>query len=60
MATKTYVSLNKLSVFLDNLKNLFATKDDLGNKASQTDLDTLADTVAQKAQVQIVTWGADD
>jgi len=41
MATKKYISLNKLSVFLDNLKGLFATK---------TELD-------QKSQVQIVTVG---
>lgn len=41
MATKKYISLNKLSVFLDNLKSLFATKTELG----------------QKSQVQIVRVG---
>lgn len=33
MATKKYVSLNKLSTFLDNLKNLFATKTEVDNKS---------------------------
>lgn len=33
MAQKKYVSLSKLSTFLDNLKNVFATKIDINNKA---------------------------
>lgn len=32
MAQRKYVSLNRLSEFLDNLKNLFATKDDLSSE----------------------------
>lgn len=35
MTTKKYVSLNKLSVFLENLKSTFAT---LGHKHSVTDI----------------------
>lgn len=33
MSTKEYVSPSKLKVFLDNLKNLFATKTEVANKA---------------------------
>jgi hypothetical protein len=115
MAQKKYVSLNKLSTFLDNLKNMFATKTELSGKSDtghthaisevtnlQSSLDakvpntrtvngkalsanitlsasdvgadasgsassalssakTYTDQqVANKTQVQIVTWGADD
>lgn len=48
MAEKKYISLSKLSTFLDKLKLIFATKIYTDN------------AVAQKTQVQIVTWGADD
>lgn len=44
MADKKYASLNTLQIFFNNLKNIFATKD----------------SVAQKSQVQIITWEADD
>jgi hypothetical protein len=33
MATKKYASLNTLQTFLDNLKNLFATKTEVDNKS---------------------------
>lgn len=36
MAQKKYVSLNKLSTFLDNLKNMFATKTELSGKSDTT------------------------
>lgn len=48
MSTKKYASLNTLQTFLEKLKKLFATK---------IEVDT---AVAQKSQVQIITWGADD
>lgn len=79
MSTKKYVSLSKLSTFLDNLKTLFATKTEVNAKADSThNHDTLYDTkgsantmlqtaqtytdnaIAQKSQVQIITWGTDD
>lgn len=41
---KKYVSLNKLSIFLNNLSNKFATKTE----------------VQKKAEVQFITWEADD
>ena len=108
MAQKKYVSLSKLSTFLDNLKNLFVSKESLDsletvvnakaeanhahddayytksqinkqvsdtnayiatslNEAklySNTNLNTAKaytdDMVAQRTQVQIITWEADD
>ena len=76
---KNYASLDTLRTFLDNLKNLFATKTEVNSKAdsnhnhdSSYDIKGSADTalessktytdnaVAQKSQVQIITWGADD
>lgn len=79
MSEKKYASLNTLQTFLDNLKNLFATKKEVDTKADSThNHDSLYDTkgsadtalqtaqsytdnaVAQKSQVQIITWGADD
>ena len=79
MATKKYVSLSKLSTFLDNLKTIFATKTEVDGKADTShnhdasyDIKGSANTalenantytdnaVAQKTQVQIVTWEADD
>lgn len=35
MATRKYVSLNKLSIFLDKLKTTFAYKTDLNNAIEQ-------------------------
>lgn len=45
---KEYVSLRRLSAFLNKLKELFITKEE-----AQKALD-------EKSQVQIVTWEADD
>lgn len=51
---KRYVSLNRLSNFLDHLKNLFVTKNEISDKANKThdhsvdditDLDTVIDTI---------------
>lgn len=44
MAQKKYAGLEALQTFLENLKALFATKTE----------------VAQKSQVQMITWEADD
>ena len=66
--TKKYASLSTLQSFLDNLKNTFATKTALDAKAdtthnhndtyyTQTQVDT---ALSQKAQVQIITWEAND
>lgn len=33
MSTKKYASLNTLQIFLDNIKNVFATKTEISNKA---------------------------
>lgn len=79
MTTKNYVSLSKLSIFLDNLKLLFATKTEVDSKAdinhshdSSYDVKGSADTalesantytdnaIAQKSQVQMITWEDDD
>lgn len=79
MTTKKYVSLSKLSTFLDNLKNIFATKAEVNDKsdashnhdssydskgAANTALEnakTYTDnSIAQKSQVQIITWEDDD
>lgn len=71
---KKYISIEKLSTFLNNLKDLFATKADVetilpsaksysdaGNTTTLEGAKSYADTVvAQKSQVQIITWGADD
>ena len=76
---KKYASLNTLTAFLDNLKNLFATKTEVDAKAdsahnhdSSYDIKGSANTalenaqvytdnaIAQKTQVQIITWGVDD
>lgn len=56
MATKKYVSLSKLSSFLNNLKTIFATKAEVSGKAdashnhddryySQSDIDTKVSTI---------------
>lgn len=65
---KKYANLSTLQSFLDNLKNTFATKTELSAKANathnhndtyytQTQVDT---ALSQKAQVQIITWEAND
>lgn len=73
MANK-YVGLNTLSAFLDNIKNFFATKAEVdtilpsaNSYSDERDTSTLEasqlytdNAVSQKAQVQIITWGADD
>lgn len=43
MAQRKYVSLSKLSTFLDNLKNLFASKENLASL--ETVVDAKANTV---------------
>ena len=43
MATKKYVSLSGLSNFLNNLKNLFATKTEMNAKSDKTHTHTIAD-----------------
>lgn len=72
--TKKYVSISKLSTFLDNLKDLFATKvyvdtilpsaksySDTGDTTTLEASKNYTDNaVTQKTQVQIITWGADD
>ena len=74
MATKKYVSLDKLSTSLDNLKNTFATKTEIN--ANLTAAQSYADNkdslvlessqtytdnaVAEKSQVQIITLEAND
>lgn len=72
--TKKYVSISKLSTFLENLKNLFATKEEVSthnhdslydtkgsaNTALQSAQTYTDEAIAQKSQVQIITWGADD
>ena len=55
MAQRKYISLSKLSTFLDNLKNLFVSKESLSSLE-----DEINENIAQKSQVQIITWGADD
>lgn len=44
MTQKKYASLESFRTFLNNIKNLFATKED----------------VDKKSQVQIITWEDDD
>ena len=51
MATKKFATINSLSDFLDSLKSLFATQENVTN---------LEDTVAEKSQVQFITWEAND
>jgi len=57
MTTKKYVSLSKLSVFLENLKNTFAT---LGHKHSMTDIsdftvdDSLSSTSTNPVQNKVI------
>lgn len=57
MSTKKYVSLNSLSNFLDNLKILFATKDEVDNKSNKdhmhgiSDISNLESTLNSKAAI---------
>ncbi len=76
MATKKFASLNNLKEFLDSLKTIFAplshkhTISDITNYKVDTSLSSTStnpvqnkvvnDAIAQKTQVQIITWGADD
>ncbi len=43
MAIKKYATLSTLSNFLDNLKNLFATKTEVSNKSDKTHTHTISD-----------------
>ena len=43
MATKKYLGLDTLVVFLDNLRNLFATKTELENKSDKSHTHTISD-----------------
>lgn len=62
---KKYVSLSKLSTFLDNLKNLFATKstvDDLSTNVAYintTDNETVTDTGTSSASVIVDSYLSD-
>lgn len=62
---KKYVSLSKLSTFLDNLKNLFATKstvDDLSTNVAYintTDNETVTDTETSSASVIVDSYLSD-
>lgn len=58
---KKYISLTRLSTFLDNLKNLFATKSEVGNKAdvshihndlyyTETEIDTKINEINEKIE----------
>jgi len=67
--SKKYASLTTLQTFLENLKNIFASKTEIlstyETKADATSKLTEAKTytdnaVAQKSQVQIITWEEDD
>lgn len=61
---KKYANVATLQAFRENLINLFASKDDLKNKAdfthTHTDIENnvndLQATLDTKAQVQIITW----
>ena len=46
MATKKYVSLSKLSTFLDNLKDIFATKTEVDSKANATHAHAITDVTS--------------
>lgn len=43
MATKKYISLSNLSSFFNNLKNLFATKDEMNAKSDKTHTHSMSD-----------------
>lgn len=74
MSTKKYASLDNLSTFLNNIKDIFATKTEVDTTLStaksysdEGDESTLGESqlytdnaVSQKSQVQIITWEADD
>lgn len=43
MATKKYISLSNLTSFLNNLKNMFATKTEVNNKSDKTHTHSISD-----------------
>ena len=51
---KKYVSISTLQTFLDNLKNLFATKTDLSNKADETHTHAISDVKGVAANSLLV------
>lgn len=60
-APETLDTLNELAAALGDDPNFATTvATQIGNKADKTEVAELSNTVAQKAQVQIITWGADD
>lgn len=61
---KKYVSLSKISLFLDNIKTLFAPISHIHTITNITGLDnSLSDikaSVDKKSNVQLITWGEGD
>lgn len=65
-----YAGIVALQTFLDNLRNLFATKTQIEEAKSYTDTKTASilesaqtyadEAASQKTQVQFITWEAND
>ena len=55
-----YVGENSLKRFLKNIQNIFAIIDHEHTKDEIVDLPDIDAELAQKSQIQIVTWEADD
>lgn len=61
MSKIKYVTLSKLSTFLDNLKNKFSAVDHKHEISDVTNLKTTLDDLSNtKSSVQFVFWEADD
>ena len=55
------INLELFQKIYEHLKNIFARKDELNDKADLIHThEEIANEVAQKSQVQFITWEADD
>lgn len=51
MATKEYISFNNLSSFLDNIKNMFATKEEINTKSDKNHTHSISNVSGLQSQL---------